>query len=138
MMSKKQHIAVIRLSAMGDVAMTVPVLRALVLQYPDVEVTVVSRPFFKPFFDGIPNVIFFPVDLNKRHKGFPGLMRLYSDLRKLNIDKVADLHNVLHSKVVRNLFALSGKKVVATDKGRADKKAARQRSSGVAAAAGRV
>lgn len=108
---------------MGDVAMTVPVLRALVLQYPEVEITVVSRPFFKPIFEGIPNVNFFPVDLAKRHKGIPGLMRLYSDLRKLNVDKVADLHNVLRSKVVRNLFAMSGKKVAATDKGRSDKKA---------------
>jgi predicted oxidoreductase len=41
----------------------------------------------------------------------------------LNIDVVADLHNVLRSKVVRTLFALSGKKVAATDKGRAEKKA---------------
>ena len=108
---------------MGDVAMTVPVLRALVLQYPEVKITVVSRPFFQPFFDGIPNVNFFGVDLNKRHKGFIGLLRLFSDLRKLNIDAVADLHNVLRSKVVRTLFALSGKKVAATDKGRAEKKA---------------
>ena len=108
---------------MGDVAMTVPVLRALLLQYPEVKITVVSRPFFQPFFDGIPNVNFFGVDLKERHKGFLGLFRLFSDLRKLNIDLVADLHNVLRSKVVRTLFALSGKKVVATDKGRADKKA---------------
>jgi ADP-heptose:LPS heptosyltransferase len=41
----------------------------------------------------------------------------------LEIDLVADLHNVLRSKVVRILFALSGKKVAATDKGRAEKKA---------------
>ncbi|CAM3629549.1 heptosyltransferase [Flavobacterium saliperosum S13] len=108
---------------MGDVAMTVPVLRALVLQHPEVQLTVVSRPFFKPFFNGIPNVDFFAVDLNKRHKGFAGLLRLYADLRKLNVDAVADLHNVLRSKVVRNLFALSGKKVSATDKGREAKKA---------------
>ena len=108
---------------MGDVAMTVPVLRAFSLQYPDVKVTVVSRPFFKPFFDGIPNLDFFPIDLNKRHKGSVGLLRLYHDLKKENIDGVADLHNVLRSKVVRNLFALSGKKTAATDKGRAEKKA---------------
>jgi ADP-heptose:LPS heptosyltransferase len=108
---------------MGDVAMTVPVLRALVLQHPDVKITMVSRPFFQPFFEGIPNVNFFGVDLKERHKGFLGLFRLFSDLRKLNIDAVADLHNVLRSKVVRTLFALSGKKVVATDKGRAEKKA---------------
>jgi ADP-heptose:LPS heptosyltransferase len=108
---------------MGDVAMTVPVLRALVLQHPDVKITMVSRPFFQPFFEGIPNVNFFGVDLKERHKGFLGLFQLFSDLRKLNIDLVADLHNVLRSKVVRTLFALSGKKVAATDKGRAEKKA---------------
>lgn len=44
---------------MGDVAMVAPVLRAFVSQYPDVKITVVSRPFFKPFFSGIPNVVFF-------------------------------------------------------------------------------
>lgn len=108
---------------MGDVAMTVPVLRALVLQHPEVKITIVSRPFFQPFFEGIPNMNFFGVDLKERHKGFIGLFRLFSDLRKLDIDLVADLHNVLRSKVVRTLFALSGKKVAATDKGRAEKKA---------------
>ena len=118
-----QHIAVIRLSAMGDVAMTVPVIRAFVEQNPNVKITVVSRPFFKPFFNGIPNINFFSVDVKGRHKGFLGILKLYSDLKKLNIDAVADLHNVLRSIVVRNLFALSGKKVAHTDKGRADKKA---------------
>lgn len=122
-MSKPKHILVIRLSAMGDVAMIVPVLRAFSLQYPDVKITVVSRPFFAPFFNEIPNVNFFGIDLKKRHKGFLGLLRLFSDLRKLKIDTVADLHNVLRSKVIRTLFALSGKKVAATNKGRADKKA---------------
>ncbi len=122
-MAKPKNILVIRLSAMGDVAMTVPVLRAFSLQYPDVKLTVVSRPFFEPFFKDIPNLTFFGVDLKKRHKGFLGLLRLFSDLKKLKIDAVADLHNVLRSKVVRTLFALTGKKVAATDKGRADKKA---------------
>lgn len=118
-----QHIAAIRMSAMGDVAMTVPVLRAFADQNPGVKITVVSRPFFKPFFDGIPNLDFFSVDVKERHKGFAGLLRLYSDLKKLDIDAVADLHNVLRSQIIRTLFALSGKKIAATDKGRADKKA---------------
>lgn len=108
---------------MGDVAMTVPVLRAFSIQNPDIKITVVSRPFFKPFFDTIPNVSFFGVDLKERHKGFLGLLRLFSDLKNLEITYFADLHNVLRSKIVRSLFALSGKKVAATDKGRADKKA---------------
>ena len=108
---------------MGDVAMTVPVIRAFVEQFPDVKITVVSRPFFKPFFDGIPNVDFFAIDVKERHKGFAGLLKLYADLKQLNIDAVADLHNVLRSQIIRTLFALSGKKIAATDKGRADKKA---------------
>jgi len=107
---------------MGDVAMTVPVIRAFVEQNPDVKITFVSRPFFKPFFDGIENVTFFEVDLKNRHKGFLGLFRLFSDLKQLNIDAVADLHNVLRSKIIRTLFALSGKKIAFTDKGRNEKK----------------
>lgn len=107
---------------MGDVAMTVPVLRAFVKQYPSVQLTVISRPFFKPFFNGIPNISFFAFDEKERHKGVAGLLRLFQDLKKLNIDAFADLHNVLRSQVIRNLFALSGKKVAAVDKGRKEKK----------------
>lgn len=103
--------------------MTVPVIKAFVSQNPDVKITFVTRPFFKPFFEGIPNLNFFAVDLKNRHKGFPGLLKLFTDLKQLNVDAVADLHNVLRSKIIRNLFALSGKKVAHTDKGRAGKKA---------------
>ena len=120
---KIKHIAVFRLSAMGDVAMTVPVLRAFVLQHPEIQITVVSRPFFKPFFDGISNVSFFAFDEKQRHKGFFGLLRLFQDLKALQIDAFADLHNVLRSKVIRTLFALSGKKIAFVDKGRAEKAA---------------
>ena len=118
-----QHIAVIRMSAMGDVAMTVPVIRAFVEQNSSVKITVVSRSFFKPFFNGIPNVDFFAVDVKGRHKGFLGLLKLNSDIKKLNIDAVADLHNVLRSQIIRTLFALSGKRIAFTDKGRAEKRA---------------
>ncbi|WP_173968134.1 glycosyltransferase family 9 protein [Flavobacterium collinsii] len=111
-----------RLSAMGDVAMTVPVLRAFVKQYPTVKITVISRPFFKPFFEGIPNLDFFAFDEKERHKGFAGLLRLYADVKKLKIDAFADLHNVLRSKIVNLLFVLSGKKRATVDKGRDGKK----------------
>ncbi|CAH0337414.1 Lipopolysaccharide core heptosyltransferase RfaQ [Flavobacterium sp. CECT 9288] len=115
-----------RLSAMGDVAMTVPVVRALVNQHPQLKITVISRPFFKPFFEGIPNLTFFAFDEKERHKGFLGLLRLFQDLKGLQIDAFADLHNVLRSKIIRNLFALSGKKTASVDKGRAAKKALTQ------------
>jgi ADP-heptose:LPS heptosyltransferase len=48
---------------------------------------------------------------------------LCPNLQKLEIHAIADLHNVLRSKVIRTLFGLSGKKTAFTDKGRAEKKA---------------
>lgn len=122
-MENSKHILVFRLSAMGDVAMTVPVIKALVEQYPEVSVTVVSRPFFKPFFKDLPRVEFFSIDLKKRHKGFLGLIRLYRDLKALKVDYFADFHNVLRSQIVRRFFHLGGIKTAALDKGRAAKKA---------------
>ena len=118
-----KHIAVIRLSAMGDVAMTVPVILALVKQHPNVKITMVSRPFFKPFFSNIPNVTFLSVHTRYRHKGLLGIYRLYKDLKKNHVEVIADLHNVLRSKIVRFLFSLSGKRSAYTDKGREEKKA---------------
>jgi ADP-heptose:LPS heptosyltransferase len=112
-----------RLSAMGDVAMTVPVLKAFVNQNPEIKITVVSDPFFRPFFEGISDVSFFAFDEKERHKGFFGVVRLYQDLEALHIDAFADLHNVLRSKLVRTLFAWSGKKTAFVDKGRAEKEA---------------
>ncbi len=121
-----KHIAVIRLSAMGDVAMTVPVILAFIKQHPDVKVTVVSRVFFKPIFHNIPNVDFFTAHVHHKHKGLLGLFRLYKDLKSIGVTEIADLHNVLRSKVIRILFSLNGKRTAYTDKGRAEKKALTQ------------
>lgn len=106
---------------MGDVAMCVPVLRALTQQYPDVKVTVVTRAFFKPFFRDLKNVTVFSADLKGEHKGLLGLYKLSKALRALHFDVVADLHNVLRSKILKAFFI--GKTVVQQDKGRAEKKA---------------
>jgi len=118
-----RHIAIIRLSAMGDVAMTVPVILALAHQHPEVKITVVSRIFFRPFFKNIPNVDFFPAHVHHEHKGLLGLFRLYKDLKSKGITEIADLHNVLRSKVIRTLFVFSGIKTAFVDKGRAEKAA---------------
>jgi ADP-heptose:LPS heptosyltransferase len=112
-----------RLSAMGDVAMTVPVLRALVAQHPEVKITVVSRVFYKPIFKNIPNVNFFSAHVHHRHKGLLGLFRLYKDLKSKGVTEFADLHNVLRSKIIRMLFSFSGIKTATVDKGRTEKAA---------------
>ena len=108
---------------MGDVAMTIPVLRALVAQHPEVKITVVSRVFYKPIFKNIPNVNFFSAHVHHRHKGLLGLFRLYKDLKSKGVTEFADLHNVLRSKIIRTLFSFSGIKTATVDKGRAEKAA---------------
>jgi ADP-heptose:LPS heptosyltransferase len=120
-MPNPKHILIIRFSAMGDVAMTVPVLRALVEQYPNVKITVVTRAFFKPFFEGIQNVEVYEAELKGKHKGVLGLYKLSKELKALKFNVVADLHNVLRSKILKVFFF--GKKVIQIDKGRAEKKA---------------
>lgn len=118
------RLLVIRLSALGDVAMTVPVLTTLARQYPEIDITVLSRPSMQPLFAEMPcNVHFRGVDVS-RYKGIGGLFRLFRELtKKEHYDVVADLHNVLRSKILRMFFMLAGAKVAHIDKGRKEKKA---------------
>ncbi len=121
--SAPQKVLAIRLSAIGDVAMTVPSIWSVTQNNPDVQVTLVSQGFARDIVDQIPGVLFFEVDTKNRHKGIIGLFRLFSDLKRLDsYDAVADLHDVIRSKVIRTLFRLKGVRVVKIDKGRREKR----------------
>ena len=109
---------VIRFSALGDVAMTVPVVYSLARRYPELDITVLSRPFVAPLFARMPqNVHFRGVDL-KRYKGLGGLYRLFAQLKADGYEAVADLHGVLRTRVLDALFRLAGIRVARIDKGR--------------------
>jgi len=108
---------------MGDVSLTVPAIRAVLDANPDLQITLVTRSIFAPFFYGIPRLdLFFP-DLKNRHKGLFGLIRLYRDLKKKqDFSSVIDLHGVIRTKILSTFFKLSGKPVFTIDKGRKEKK----------------
>lgn len=117
------RILAIRFSALGDVAMTIPVLYSLAVQYPQHEITVLSRKAFRPLFQGLPdNVRFVGADLGGTHKGLGGLNRLFGELSEQYFDYVADFHDVLRSKYLRFRFRLSGARVAHIDKGRSGKR----------------
>ena len=116
------HVLVIRLSAMGDVAMTVPVLLAITRKYPGLKITVLTKAFFKPLFSQLPNVTVHIADVKDKHKGINGLWKLYSELKRLRVDAVADLHNVLRSDILKRFFGLTGTPFFQIDKGRSEKK----------------
>lgn len=124
-MATPQHLLVIRLSAMGDVAMAVPVLRVLKKQYPKLNITVVSRGFFQPLFSDIPDLQFLEADVYGKHRGL-GILKLADTAKASGVDAVADLHNVIRSKILSNYLKLKGIPVATIDKGRAEKKAITQ------------
>lgn len=117
------RLLIIRTSSMGDVALVAPVLQAMKNQYPDIESVLLTRPAFGPFFDSFDGLRLFFADHCKRHKGFPGLIRLFMDIRKIGrFDIIIDLHDVVRSKVLRLLFRLTGVPSYVVDKGRKEKR----------------
>ena len=121
-MNDRGKLLIIRFSAMGDVAMSAPVIKELSNAYPTQELLMLSRSAFKPFFSDILNLQFISFDSKGKHKGFLGLLKLFFELKKQRIFKVADLHNSLRSKVLCLLFFLIGVKTISIDKGRSEKK----------------
>ena len=120
---KKEHILVIRFSALGDVAMVVPVVWALANQYPDIRITVLSKGFARTLFEDLaPNVNFMEADLNTEYHGVRGLNALYRRLVAKQFTKVADLHNVLRSDYLRMRFNLGRYHVEHIDKHRRQRK----------------
>ncbi len=123
-MQQPKHILAIRFSAMGDVAMTVPVIKNVLQQNPALQITVVSNAFLKPLFQNIDRCYFYGVNLKAQHKGVPGMYRLYKELKEISkFDAIADLHSVLRSSALKLFFTFSNIPTATIDKGRAEKKA---------------
>jgi len=101
------RVLVIRLSALGDVAISVPLVKALAEQYPEHEFIMVSQPMMAGLFDSCPsNVTFKPAAIRGAHKGFFGLYRLYREIGYRNVDVICDMHDVLRSRIICLFFSL--------------------------------
>jgi ADP-heptose:LPS heptosyltransferase len=122
-----RHLLIIRLSAIGDVAMAAPVVRQFAEQFPAMKFTMVSQPFLRPLFEGLPNLHFIGADVHGAYRGFGGCWKLYRLLRAQRPDAVADIHNVLRSVLLRLFFAVSGTRTCYIRKGARSKKALTRR-----------
>lgn len=119
-----RNVLVMRLSALGDVAMTIPVLYPVCRANPDTRFVMLTKKWPATMFHDRPdNLKVVGID-TKDYKGLFGLMRLAGEMRReYDIDAVADLHNVLRSKIVGAMLKLRGLPVVRLDKERARRKA---------------
>ena len=122
-MMPREHVLIIRFSALGDVAMVVPVVFSLAKAYPDVRFTVLSRKGMRPLFAHIaPNVGFMEADLKNEYRGVKGLNALYRRLAAKQFTAIADLHSVLRSGYLRARFNIERYKVAHIDKHRAQRR----------------
>lgn len=111
MEARRKRLLVIRFSALGDVAMLVPLVRHVAERYLDWDFTMLSRQQYAPLFSNMPaNVHFYGADLRGRHHRLWGLSSLLDEIDYRSYDAVADMHDVLRSQYLRTRMFLAGKR----------------------------
>lgn len=120
--STRQTILVLRFSALGDVALTVPVIKALLAANMDLSIVMASDKHCAGLFSGIDRLTFEGFDLKGEFKGFVGIFRIFTLLRKkYAFSLVADLHGVIRTHLLRFLFEAGRRKTEVINKGRIEK-----------------
>lgn len=106
---------------MGDVALSLPVIRAVLNKNPEIEINLLTNPRFGAIFKNIPRLNILSFNVFENYKGFFGLWRLFKELKKLNFSLIIDLHQSLRSRILLLYFKLYGFKTNFIDKGREEK-----------------
>lgn len=107
-----KRLLVIRFSALGDVALLAPVLRAAAQQYPHVRITMLSHPRMADLFADMPENITF-CGVNPKQQPLREIVA-----RLGTFDAVADMHGVWRSLYIRGCMRLRGAHVAVIRKGR--------------------
>lgn len=114
-MDKKKRsgkLLVVRLSSIGDVAMTIPAVYSMARQYPDLQIHYLTQPQYAGLLACRPaNVEVVAADFDGEHAGAAGMARLLRRLGREGYTAVADLHNVLRSWIIDWRMRLGGAKV---------------------------
>ncbi|MDE6339373.1 MAG: glycosyltransferase family 9 protein [Muribaculaceae bacterium] len=117
------NVLISRFSALGDVAMTIPVVYNACIANPGSHFYFLTRKHpAQLFINRPPNLTVLGIDLDE-YKGVSGLWRLAHDLKeKYHVDTFVDLHDVLRTKFLRAFLSMKGVRCYHIDKGRAEKR----------------
>lgn len=123
--NKPSRVLVARLSALGDVALALPVVYDACRAHPDVRFVFVSRPWIAGLAQQKPdNLTVVGVDVKNQYRGLRGMARLAGEMRRTyGIDAFADLHSVMRTWAMGAALRLRGVTVRRIDKGRGEKRA---------------
>lgn len=100
------RVLIIRLSSIGDVILTTPVLKELKRKYPDIIIDFLVMENFKDAISGCPyidNLILFN---KKKHDGLKKMIAFGKGLKTNNYDYIFDLHAKVRSKVISNAIGV--------------------------------
>ena len=113
-----RNVLVMRLSVLGNVAMTIPVLYPVCKANPDTRFIMLTKMWPATMFHDRPaNLKVVDFDVKGNHSGLFGLLKLSAQLYKLyDIDAVADLHNVSGTWVIDAYMKLRGAKIARLDR----------------------
>lgn len=109
---------ILRLSTLGNVAMTVPVIASAGGMQPQDRFVVVAKKPLGAMFHGLENVVYHEVTAT----GAWRILRLWRALQRYGIDCVVDLQDVAQTHLLRFLFRLQGKRIVSIHYGRWQKR----------------
>ena len=113
-----RNVLVMRLSVLGNVAMTIPVLYPVCKANPDTRFIMLTKKWPASMFHDRPaNLKVVDFDVNENHSGLFGLLKLSAKLFKMyDIDAVADLHNVSGTWIIDAYMRMRGALVARLDR----------------------
>ena len=122
-MKISKKLVFLRFSSLGDVAISVPLIRCFLSKYPEISITFVTKKKFIPLLYEFKELDILEFDSNGRHKGFNGIWALYKEIKELNPIGIVDLHGSLRTNILRLFFSFSSISFKKINKGRIEKKA---------------
>lgn len=119
-----ERVLITRFSAIGDVAMSIPVVYSVARSNPGTRFVYATRPSMTGIFVNPPeNLEVIGVDLKREYHGARGLNRLFGELReKYRFDAYADLHSVLRTFWLGFRARLAGLRVASLYKDRSGRR----------------
>ncbi|MEW6619388.1 MAG: lipopolysaccharide heptosyltransferase II [bacterium] len=97
-MENYRKILIIRLSSIGDILLSSPLIRLIRKRFPDAEIDMVICAEFEELVSANPNIN--QVILFDRKTGIRGLLRLCKKIKEKQYDLIVDIHKKLRSLVI--------------------------------------
>ncbi len=108
-LQKRQNLKllIIRLSSIGDIILTTPVLTAIKNKYPDAGIDFMVMEPFKDAISGNPDIDNLILFDKKKYQGIGGIYRFCRTLKNQRYDMIIDLHAKIRSRLIA--FFMAGK-----------------------------